>query len=482
MMSEWHEVRGTLEKRAIKAREALAEAAERAKPHAKRAAAAGREAMDGVTDKARAVAYPEQASQVLDGHFAFQPLLRGLPDPEILSVSWRSDALLGLAAMGVISLEDQIVDVTREVLHDNFRHQLLSSQIFGADYDVIHGWMDEVPGSGLRGGGILHRLQHGHNLAAARDIYERHGLVGVLVWIQHVAQDAATPTGIPFPVGGERLAGHLVESGLVTPGQAALMLSFNVAELAASFLAGAFAFRLADLVRRLQKRREVKRLCARARDAWKVGDLDAVIANYADAKAETDGDPAIEMALGWAYAERGRPAEAFLAFRAAGERLSVQDATLNHGGLRLDLRGLAYTLALARAQEVLTMSDARGQWQRELDSMLRGAIHAFVRTARDCRDRPSVAAGGRVYEWRPRHFSAAANCYLAARLALGAPFLPSSSEGPMLGERALQHLEHARSRHPEEAERIERVAHRWRLELAPIGLTAFSAADVTSEA
>ena len=90
----------------------------------------------------------------------------------------------------------------------------------------------------------MHRLQHGHDLRAATQIYEEHGLPGVLVWAQHIAQDVTTPTGIPFPVGAERLAGYLVSSGFTTPGKAALMLSFNVAEIAASLLSGAFVLRL----------------------------------------------------------------------------------------------------------------------------------------------------------------------------------------------------------------------------------------------
>jgi hypothetical protein len=58
-----------------------------------------------------------------------------------------------------------------------------------------------VPGSGIRGGGIVHRLQHGHDLAAAQQLYAAHGLPGLLVWMQ----DVATPTRVPIPLCGERL-------------------------------------------------------------------------------------------------------------------------------------------------------------------------------------------------------------------------------------------------------------------------------------
>lgn len=421
--------------------------------------------------------YPEKPERILRESAAFRSIPRDLPYPELLSVSWRSDVLLGLSAAGVFSLEDQIVGITRNVFHDGLSHHDLSTRLFGADYDTIHGWMDTVPGATVRGGGILHRLQHGHDFDAAREIHEQHGVAGVLVWAQHVAQDATTPTGIPFPIGGERLAGYLVDSGIASPGKAALMLSLNVAELAASFLAGAFALRLAGLVCDLQRRRVVKRLCDRARDAREVGDLDGVIAHYSAARAEADGDPAIEMALGWAYAELGRPAaESFLAFRAAAEGLSRTDATVDLQGVRVDLRGLAYLLALSQAREVLSQNDLRAGWRSELDRMLRVALWSFERRARVCHERHAVRAMGRELEWRPRPFSAAANYYLAGRLAHGAPFLPSASDAPRLGDLALGQLSRARSLYPEHRAGIEAVQRRWGLELAPTAVRAERAA------
>lgn len=395
----------------------------------------------------------------------------GLPDPRLLSASWRSDLLLGLSAVGAISLEDEIVGITRSLFHDDLSHRELSVLLFGADFDAIHGWMDTVPGSAIRGGGILHRLQHGHDVGAAQAIYEQHGLQGVLVWAQHLAQDTATPTGVPIPVGGERLAEYLVSRGLETPGKAALLVSMNVAEVAGSVLAGAFALRLAGFARDVQRQLKVKRLCERARAAWEAGDMDAVVTRYGAARALADGDPAIEMALGWAYAEVGRPdARSFLAFRAAAEGFSLDERMIPHHGLRLDLRGTAYLLALSQSYQILGQDDLKTAWRGELDRMLRGAMFAFERAGQACDQGPVLSLGEREIEWRPHPLSAAANYYLAARTGFAAPFLPSASDAPRLAELTLAQLERAQALHPTEAGRIERVVERWRAELAPIAI------------
>ncbi len=433
---------------------------------AARAASRSREALEGAGARAQALLAAEIPGLILVSP-SFAPFPGDAPPREMLSVAWRADALLGLSALGVTVWEREIVGVTRAVFHDGLPHQELSRRLFGSDCDAIHRWIDTVPGSGVRGGGIVHRLQHGHDLDAAQQLYEAHGLPGLLVWMQHVAQDVTTPTGVPIPVGGARLGAWLVESGYATSGKAALMLSFNAAELAASVLGGAFALRLATLVAELRRQRRVARRCAAARDAWARGDLDAVVAHYGEARALSAGEPSIVMALGWAYAQMGRPAaEAFLAFREAAVGLAREDRVAEVDGAALSLRGLAYLLALSHAVQVLEESDLKGAWRAELDRMLRGAVTAFERMALTQADGPAVRLGGReVALYRQRPFSAAANYYLAARLAWSAPFLPASSEAPRLSARAIEMLERAARVYPEAAAGVQRSRERWQVEL-----------------
>jgi hypothetical protein len=432
-----------------------------------RAARFGRDAVAEAGARAQRAWAAEDPTAILASP-AFSPFPSGGPPREMLSIAWQSDALVGLSAMGVTVWEREIVTVTRSVFHDGLRHQELSRRLFGSDYDAIHRWIDTVPGSGVRGGGIVHRLQHGHDVAAAQVLYEQHGLPGLMVWMQHVGQDLATPTGIPIPMGGAGFADWLVQAGHATPGKAALMLSFNAAELAAAVLGGAFALRLAALASEFRRQRQVARRCAAARDAWARGDLDAVAAHYGEARSLSADEPTILMALGWAYAQMGRPAaESFLAFRAAAMGLAREDRRVEVDGATVSLRGLAYLLALSHAVQVLDQTDLQGAWRAELDRMLRGAITAFEQMAIAQGDGPALRVGERaVALFRARPFSAAANYYLAARLARSAPFLPASFEAPRLSSRALQMQDRAAVAYPQSAEQVQRARLRWEAELS----------------
>lgn len=435
------------------------------------AASRGREVLEGVSERAQTLWTAEDPAVIL-GSPSFAPFPSGDRAAEMLSVSWRADALLGLSAMGLTVWEREVVQVTRAIFHDGPSHQEVSRRLFGSDLDSIHRWIDTVPGSGIRGGGILHRLQHGHDLGAAQQLYDQHGIPGLLAWMQHVSQDVMTPTGVPIPVGATRLSAWLVDEGYATPGKAALMLSFNVAELAAAVLGSAFALRLASLLAEVRRQRRVARRCAEAQEAWRKGDLDAVVALYGEARSLSADDPGIVLAQGWAYAQMGRPAaEAFLAFRTAAQGLATSDRTVDVGGAAVSLRGVAYLLALSHAVQVLEEDGLRGAWRDEMDRMLRGAVSAFESTAIAQVERPALRLAARELPLRrTRTLSAAANYYLAARTTRSAPFLPGASEAARLSGRSLEMLERGAEAYPEAAAQVEDTRIRWELELAPRAL------------
>lgn len=267
------------------------------------------------------------------------------------------------------------------------------------------------------------------------------------------------------------MADLLVDRGVTSPGKAALLVSFNAVELAASFLAGAFALRLAGLLRDMKDRRKVKKRCAAAFQARERGDLDAVVANYAEARSFSD-DPALSLAVGWAYRELERPAaESFLEFRRAALALGAQDRMIDLDGVTVSLRGLAYLLALVEAPQVLQRQDLEGAWRDELRRMTRGAVTSFEAAAIAQSERPSVSVGERTLEWRPRPLSAAANYYLAARTVASVPFAGTFSEVPRLRTNALRILRDVGtgSVHPGEA-RFGEVSNRWERELADLTL------------
>jgi hypothetical protein len=269
------------------------------------------------------------------------------------------------------------------------------------------------------------------------------------------------------PVGGKATAEFLVDNGHTTSGKAALLVSFNAVELAASFLAGAFALRLAMLLKEAHRRRKVQKRCEAALEARERGDLDAVIAHYAEARSLED-DPTLSLALGWAYRETGRPAaESFLAFRRAALALATEDRTIEVDGVALSLRGLAYLLALVEAPRILQREELAGAWREELERMTRGAVTSFEAAAITQCERPRVSVGDRELAWRPRPLSAAANYYLAGRAATAVPFASPTGEVPRHRGNALELLGDSRQEAAgEEAERIDGAARRWHRELA----------------
>lgn len=427
-------------------------------------------------ERIQAVWSPEDPELILEASHLFEPLPAdtGRVAPELLSLKWRNEALLALSSVGILSLEDEIIHHTDRLFHRGLPTPELSERLFRQDFGELHRWIDTVPGSSVAGGGITHRVKHGHDLEAAAEIYREYGLEGVLVWSQHVGQDLFSSTGLPLPVGGEELTHHLVDQGFASRGNAALLVSYNAAELAAGFLAGAFALRLAALLREMSRRRQVTKRCARAQRAWRRRDLDAVVANYAEARSLSD-DPALSLALGWVYREMGRTAaESFLEFRRAALELASEDRMIELDGVAVSLRGVAYLLALVEAPQVLQREDLAGAWREELDRMLNGAVASFEVAAISQSERPGVSVGERNLEWRSRPLSAAANYYLAARTVAAVPFTSSSVGIERLKTNALRTLRTAAGEGGEaERARIRAVAAGWEAALdEEVGLLA----------
>lgn len=454
-------------------RNRAAELADEARQRAEPLLEDGKEALlrraRSLRERAHEMNVREDAGEILADSPFFQPVPESNLAPELRSFTWRGDALLGLSAFGALTLEDEVARTIRRVFHDDLSHHELSRRLLGADFDAVHGYMDTVPGATYRGGGILHRLQHGHDLEAVQQVYADHGLPGVLVWTQHLVQDSATPTGVPVPVGAMPLADWLVEEELASPGEAALLVSFNVAELAAGFLAGAFVLRLAALLPDIQRRRRIRKRLERAAGAREDGDIDAVIAHYQEARSLSDHqEPEIDVALGWAYAQAERPkAEAFLAFRSAAEGLGTDDHVVEVDGLAVSLRGAAYLLALSQATRILEFEDMAATWRGELSRMARGAIASFESLAIAQDEQFAAELGDRKVQLLKRPLSAAANYYLAARTAASFPFLSVSDQITRLGARGVAMLERANSEHRGLAQ-ISRVQDRWSAELAPV--------------
>lgn len=121
------------------------------------------------SDRIRSVWEPEDRDRILEESRLFDPLPveAERAEPELLSLRWRNEALLALSSAGVLSLEDEIIQHTDRLFHAGAPTPELSERLFRQDYSELHRWIDTVPGSGVPGGGITHRMEHGHDLEAA---------------------------------------------------------------------------------------------------------------------------------------------------------------------------------------------------------------------------------------------------------------------------------------------------------------------------
>ena len=139
---------------------------------AERGAGAARELAGRAGDRIRTAWDPEDPATILRESPLFEPLPVDADEvePELLSLRWRVEALLALGTAGLLSLEDEIIHHTDRLFHSGLPTPELSQRLFGKDLGELHRWIDTVPGSSVPGGGITHRVEHGHDAAAAAEI------------------------------------------------------------------------------------------------------------------------------------------------------------------------------------------------------------------------------------------------------------------------------------------------------------------------
>jgi hypothetical protein len=146
-------------------------------------------------------------------------------------------AVLLSGGAGLETLDRMVSEVTRHIFDGD---QLvggclgdhIASIIGPAKAEAVNRFMDTVPGSDVMGGGWLHRIQHGHDLAALAQIGQEHGYQLVSDFVGH---QEATRDGRYFNITQRWVSsfaemwamvrGRVVEELLTTSSAAALKLS-----------------------------------------------------------------------------------------------------------------------------------------------------------------------------------------------------------------------------------------------------------------
>src|SRR5439155_16903210 len=206
-----------------------------------------------------------------------------------------------------------------------------------------------VPGSDVMGGGWLHRIQHGHDLAALAQIGQEHGSEGVIQGLYHVyGRDFFTPAGIPILPSGSDHVHHFLTSDLgLGQVDAADLISINAAELIARIAMSIAIAALWNYESTYEERRELEDLVKRASSAEEEGDFMTSAALFQEALSIRPQEGALAFGLGMARYRMGNRLDAFLRFRDAASWLAREEPAIQLGGAMLSLRGVAAGMALA---------------------------------------------------------------------------------------------------------------------------------------
>jgi hypothetical protein len=346
-------------------------------------------------------------------------------DPEVFSRLYNARvrpamaaAIVAGAGLGVEAFDETISRVTRHIfdgheLVGGWASERVAALIGDAKLEAVNRAMDTVPGTGVAGGGWLHRIQHGHDLSALVDIYREHGSEGLIQAAYHVfGRDFFTPAGIPIlPDSSEAL--HTFLSGELGLGSlaAADLISINFIEALARV---AIIVALSVLVSYADVS-ELKRLAERASAAAEAEDYLTAAALFEEALALRPQEGCLSFGLGMAKCRLGDRLDAFLRFRDAVTWFTADEPEITLGGATLSLRGIAAGMALSAIDAPARSTQHAHQWTDQATQITRAGLTAFQ----------TVAAKLLSHRLRPRFYiSAALNYYLAGRLAGGALYLP----------------------------------------------------------
>ncbi len=369
--------------------------------------------------------------QVLD----LQPSLDA--DPEVFTSLYnvRVRPVLAAAALGgvgsaTLAFDEVLSRVTRRVFD---QHRLvggwaareIAAYVGGAKADAVNAYMDTVPGASVRGGGWVHRIQHGHDMAAVVEVTREYGTGGAVQALYHVlGRDFFTPAGIPIlPAGSDQSYEFLTNLGLGKRAAAAL-LSVNFVEVLGGVMTALAVIRLWRLARSLHSDLRVRDLVERAAGAAEDSDFITATALLHEALSLRARDGTLALALGTVNLRADNRLNAHFAFRDATAWMAAEEPVLELGGAGISLRGIAAGMALATSDALVRSEQYASHWMDYVRELTRTGVTAFECVAGRLVDRKLIRRIPRTNVFPPRLLSAALNYYLAGRLAGAAMIVP----------------------------------------------------------
>ncbi len=339
-------------------------------------------------------------------------------------------AVLGATGGGALVFEEVLSRVTRHVfdgdeLIGGWAAKGIASMVGQEKAEAVNRFMDLVPGATVPGGGLLHRIQHGHDLSALTEIAADHGTGGVVQGLYHIyGRDFFTLAGIPIlPAGSADMHKLLYENLDLGKEQAADLLSLNFVELMGGLMSVVALFRLWRFGKALRDNSVVRDLVERAGLAAEQQDYITATALLHEARSLRPKDGVLSLALGTIQQRAGNRLQAYLSFRDATVEMATEEPTMTLGGATLSLRGMASAMALSVSDALARSEEHSASWLDHVRNMARTGITAFETIGHRLTDRRFLKRFGRGSVLPARHLSAALNFYLAGRLAGSSMFL-----------------------------------------------------------
>jgi hypothetical protein len=344
-------------------------------------------------------------------------------------------AILACGGGVAVTFDEELSRITRRLFDsENFVGGWIKDSLAGVlgrdTVNAVNRFIDTVPGSTVMGGGVLHRIQHGHDLASVHDIWQEHGFEGGVQAVYHIlGRDFFTPAGIPIlPTGSKEVHGFLTETLGIGKETAADLLSINFVEVLGSITSLVALWRLWKLARGVQENSRVRKLTERAADSAERLDFITATALLREALAIRPHDAHLTMMLASIYQRSGNLLQAHFAYRELVSITVADEPAIDLGGAAISLRGLAAAGALATSESLSRSDEYRGSWLEHILALSRAGVAAFENVAHGLSDRRIIKSMGETSVLPPRHLSAALNFYLAGRTAGAAMFLPEREE------------------------------------------------------
>ena len=355
-------------------------------------------------------------------------VLNNLANTQLSPVLYQSLLYAG-AGMGLFSTQTELARWSRNIMDVNTAQpQKVLEMIFGeSSIKEISQWMDTAPGFNVIGGGVTHRVQHGHDIEALVQLANDHNIAGVAEWLNHVVlRDFWTPAGVPYlPIGSGSIYDWLTSIG-VGKEMAASFLSLNAWQAMTIIMTYKSGKKMYKLVREQINNKKARQLLDRGQELENVGDLIAANECYDKVLSYTIDNQIVNLWFAMKFLHKGQQEKGselvqqhFLrSFNIAnGARLKlIKDQSIPYeGGIEVSLRGVLTTTMATTWLGVSQNGNVEA-----IKGAIASGVEDFIKMANKLRD-----------SFLDRPFSAIANEVLALKLLMSAPFDIPTSQTPL---------------------------------------------------